>query len=323
MANKRISDLVAATTLFKPTGLFEQASPGVESLKVTQDQVRSAIMGLRDDMMIEHFDDYAVGAITAFDAGIGMPVAGVGSGASIISATMADARVHNRLALNNGVYGRKMPWGALWNRIKIVIAARINNGANFLNTNGYIGVCSGTTNMVNVATCANFVGVRWGDGTGTSTFTAGTKINFFDVPSFRGVTVRTGPVITDRGGLSSGHSVSADAGYLSYIIVEMSRPVFANDAASVNYSVAEDSMNSVAVQFSYSKDGARALAQDGDLVITSLANSGTDVAILQASGVTAAAFAFDQSVGALDTINLYWPQAFNLEIAEIAVRKIR
>jgi hypothetical protein len=320
MSNKTIPQLDPASAVLE-SALFELDQGGA-SFRYTTAQMRGAILGVQDDMMIEHFDDYAVGAITAFNGGIGMTVDGVGSGASIISATMADGRTHNRLALNNGVYGRKMPWGAFWNRIKICVALRINSGANILNTNGYIGVCSGTANMVNSATTANFVGVRWGDGTGTSTFTAGTKINFFDVPSFRGVTRRVN-TSTDKGGLSSGHSISADAGYLSHVIVEISRPVFANDAASVNYSVAEDSPNTVQVQYSRTKDQVRALAQDGDIVITALANSSSDVATLGASGVTAAPFAFDQSTGALDTINLYWPQALNLEVAEIAVRKIQ
>jgi hypothetical protein len=244
----------------------------------------------------------------------------VGSGATIISATAADGRTQNRLALNNGVYGRKMPWGAFWNRVKIVMGFRINRGSTFLNTNGYIGICAGTTNMVNVATCANFVGARWGDGTGTSTFGAGTKINRFNVPTFRATTVRTGPVITDKGGMSSGHFISADQGYISLVIVEMSRPVFASDIASVNYSVAEASHDTTTVEYSHDKDEVRMLSECD--VTTNLANSGSDSGIIGVSGVTAAPFAFDQSTGALDTVNLYWPQAFDLEIAALALRKV-
>lgn len=324
MSNVRITDLTAATAL-ADADVFEKVNVGANvSEKITGLQLRNALSPVGeitrlDDFATEFFDGYTVGAISSFTGGQGWGSNGVGSNASIIAATMADGRAEQRLALNNGVYGRRMPWGALWNRIKFTLALRINNNVNFANTEGFIGVCSGTANMVNSAGCLNFAGLRWGDGTGTSTFTAGTKINFFDVPTFRAVTKRAA-IITDRGGLSSGHSISADGGYLSFVCGEISRPVFANDASAVNYSVAEASCNITTVQFSHTKDIARVVTQ-GD-VTSNLANSGSDAAIVGATGVTAAPFSFDQSTGVLDTINLYWPQAFNLEIAALAIRKI-
>lgn len=321
MPNFKISDL--APGVLADANVFEQDTGAPPSQKITAAQLKAYVLPSEasgfDDFATEFFDGYSVGAISAFTGGAGWTANGVGSGASIISATMADGRTQNRLALNNGSYGRKMPWGAFWNRIKLVLAVRINSGVTFANTNGFIGVCSGTAQMVDSATCLNFTGIRWGDGTGTSTFTAGTKINFFDVPTFRALTKRAA-VITDKGGLSSGHSLSADGGYLSFICMEISRPVFANDASSINYSVAEASCNTTTVQFSHTKDQARGICQ-GD-VTSSLANAGSDVAIIGASGVTATPFAFDQSTGVLDTINLYWPQAFNLEIAALALRKV-
>jgi hypothetical protein len=318
MAKFKISDLTTVSAL-TDAHLLEVCVPGTSN-KATIIQLRNQFAAVRGDLALEDWNFYTLGAITTFNGGVGWGTDGVGSGATIISATAADGRTQNRLALNNGVYGRRMPWGPFWNRVKIVLGLRINRASNFTNTNGYIGICSGTANMVNVATCANFVGVRWGDGTGTSTFTAGTKINSFNVPNFRATTVRTGPVITDRGALSSGHFISANQGYVSLIIVEMSRPVFANDASSVNYSVAEASHNSTTVEFSHDKGQARVLSQCD--VTPNLANSGTDSAIIGVAGVTAAPFAFDQSVGVLDTVNIYWPQAFDLEIAALAMAKI-
>lgn len=268
----------------------------------------------------DYFDSYSVGALTAPSGGYGWGSNnGVLTGASIISATMADGRIHNRLALNAGSFGRKMPWGAFWNRIIIAITCRINSGVTFANTDGYIGVCSGTANMVNSATTANFVGVRWGDGTGTSTFTAGTKISFFDVPSFRACTRRVALTV-DKGGLSSGHTISANAGYLSTVVVDISRPVFALDADSINYSVAESSTNQTTVQFSHEKDVVERILKSADYTGTLL--SANALSLMGASGVIATPFAFDQSAGVFDTINLYWPQAFNLEIASMAIRKI-
>lgn len=322
MANKKIIDLPAGAAVLGTT-LFEGSAAGLLSERFTGDQLRFYAAGFtdKDDFVYETFSDYAVGAISVFDKGSGWANNGVGTNASIISATGADGRTQNRLALNNGSYGRRMPWGAFWNRIKICTVWRINNGSTFLNTNGYVGICSGTTNMVDSATTTNFAGVRWGDGTGTSTFTAGTKISFFDVPTFRAATRRVNTT-TDRGGLSSGHTVSADQGYLSTSIIELSRPVFANDASSVNYSIAEASGNQTSVQFSHSKNLALFMA-GSDITAGNLANSNSDTAVSIVAGITAAPFAFDQSTGALDTINFYWPQAFNLEIAAFAIRKIQ
>src|SRR5262245_13262206 len=58
----------------------------------------------------DYFDDYSVGALSQLNLGYGWGSnIGVVSGASIISATMADGRTHKRLSLNNGYIGRKMP----------------------------------------------------------------------------------------------------------------------------------------------------------------------------------------------------------------------
>lgn len=272
-------------------------------------------------LALDYFDDESVGALASLTHGLGWGSNnGVVSGASIVNATMADGRIHKRLSLNNGYIGRKMPWGAFWNRIVVVLAVRINGGVNISNTNGYIGVCTGTTNMVDSANTTNFAGIRWGDGTGTSTFTTGGKINYFDVPTFRGATRRVNTT-TDRGGLSSGHAISADQGYLSHIAMEISRPVFATDATGVNYSIAEASTNNVIVMFSHEKDIVRAMLQWVELT-TTLLGGGYISSTAGASGVTATPFSFDQSTGVLDTINIYWPQTSPLEIAALGVRKI-
>lgn len=276
--------------------------------------------GAEPSLALDYFDDYSVGALSQLNLGLGWGSnVGVVSGASIVSATMADGRTHKRLSLNNGYIGRKMPWGALWNRIVVIISCRINGGVTFANTNGYIGVCTGTSNMVDSATTTNFVGIRWGDGTGTSTFTTGGKINYFDVPTFRACTRRVNTT-TDKGGLSSGHSISADGGYLSTIAMEISRPVFATDATSINYSVAEASTNNTIVMFSHEKDVVRWMLT-GDFSLT-LLSPNIISSSMGAPAVTATPFADDQSTGVFDTLNIYWPQTSPLEIASIGIRKI-
>ncbi len=275
-----------------------------------------------DDVALETFDDYAAGAITSFTGGSGWGANGVGNaGCSIVSRTMADGRIHNRLSLAVGSYARAMPWGAFWNRIKIVLMLRINGTATHA-ADGFWGIASGQTNMVDSATCSNWIGVRVADGTGNATAAAGTKNpTLFNMGGFRCQTKRVNSY-TDHGGMSSGHYISGGAGYLSPLIWEISRPVFATDATGVNYSVGETSINATSAEFSRTKEAMFRILTDGP-INNSLGNSAEDLTETQQSAVTATPFSFDQSTGVLDTINFYWPQLANpLEIAAFGVRKI-
>ncbi len=325
MPNFKIPDLAAATTV-ADTDVLELCNPGLLSQKVTALQLQTyvgnaypGILGGTDDAAIEFFDDYALGAITTFDQGFGWGANGVGSGATIVNKTMADGRTQNRLSLNAGYYGRRMPWGAFWNRIKLVLAVRLNHGVTFANADGYFGVCTGTTNMVNSATTTNFTGIRFTDGTGSATFSTGTKANYFTMGNFRACQRRVNTT-TDQGALSSGHVISATEGYLGHIIVEISRPVFALDSTSINYSVAEASPNATSIQFSRTKQVTSRMALCD--ITGVLCNSDTDTTITNQAGVTCTPFAFDQSTGVLDTINFYWVNAIPFEIAGFVLRKV-
>lgn len=295
-------------------------SAGAASSGVSAASFPGILSGV-DDVAIEAFDDYSVGAITSFTGGSGWGANGVAaSGCSIVSRTMVDGRTHNRLAISNGSYGRRMPWGAFWNRLKVVMLVRINSGVDIPTADGYFGVCSGTTNMADSATCTNYVGLRVFDGSIAATFATGTKANSIQVNGFRAASRRVA-LTTDRGGLSSGHVVSASEGYLSVIVFEISRPVFALDSTSVNYSVAECSCNLTSVEFSRTKEACYRTITDG-AVNASLCNGVEDLTQTQQSGVTCTPFAFDQSTGVFDTINFNWQETAPFEIAAFAVRKL-
>ena len=273
---------------------------------------------IQDGQAIEIFDDYAVGAISAFNMGTGWRDDGVGSGCSIVNKTQADGRAHNRLQIASGQYGRKMPWGKFWNRVKIVILWRLNHGVTINPVDGYVGVCSGTTNMVASATTDNFIGIRWGDGASALTFTPGTLINYFQMGvSFRFYSRRgTTSTLIAAGG--SGHTVSAAEGYLSPIIFECSRPPAANDNSAILYSVKEVSPPPSLVESSRPKDLVKGLLISSATSVLSMSELETAVIGNSANS----SVSFDQSTGGFDTINISWPQSSGLEIAAVGVRKV-
>ena len=118
----------------------------------------------------------------------------------------------------------------------------------------------------------------------------------------------------------SGHRLPATEGYIGYIVYNIFRPVFSNDAASVAYSFLEISCDTTLVEYPHAKNCTRRLLQDLNSAVGTASQS--EVAIVGSSSGTNTV-AFDQSTGKLDTVNLTW--AFNtagLEICALGVRKI-
>jgi hypothetical protein len=270
-------------------------------------------------MAIEHFDDYAVGTISVADKGWGWVDNGVISGGNIGTQTHIDGRPEQRLQLNGSgaQYGRRMPWGGKWNRIKIAIVWRINGGVTFANADGYVGVCSGTTNMVASATTNNFIGARTGDGASNATFGTGTSADNFDIIGGYRFYSRRATTSTFVAVGGSGHHISATEGYLSAFVYEVERPVFATDATSVTYTHKEVSPVVGLIEFSRSKDAVKFLLNDIPGIITAASNADAGIAGSQATG----SGAFDQSTGVLDTLNISWPMFDGLQIAALGVRK--
>lgn len=273
---------------------------------------------IQDGMVLELFDDYSLGAISSFTKGTGWLGNGVGTGCTIVSRTQADGRSHKRLQIIAGQYGRTLPWGKYWNRLKIVCLWRVNKGSTINPVDGYLGVCSGMVNMVASATTDNYIGVRWGDGASALTFTAGTAMNYFNMGVGYRFYTRRGTTSTLIAAGGSGHSVSASEGYLSPIIFDVSRAPFANDAASVLYSVKEASPGTPRVESSLTKDLIKGLLISSSTSVLSL--SELETAAIGNAGNNSGNF--NQSTGGLDTVNISWPHADGLELAGIGVVKV-
>jgi len=288
------------------TGATGPTGPSITELTQSRDQA------------IEFFDDYSLGTIATFDKGWGWVNNGTSPGTpTIVTRTHVDGRSENRLNFNtNDQYARKMPWGGKWNRLKLVLLLRVNAVANLTTPNGYFGFCSGQTNLVSSSSTDNFIGLRTGDGTGTGTYTVGTITSYFNMPTFRFVS-RRGTTTTDIFAGGSGHHITADEGFLTPLVYEISRTPFSG-GGSVTYSFKEVSSASSQVQYSNSKQAVNRILDDVAATTTSLSQA--DSAIVGSSGTTTSAF--DESTGVLDTVNFSWSEFEGLEIAAFGVRKV-
>lgn len=268
---------------------------------------------------MEYFDDYSAGGITVADKGWGWEDDGVIEGGTIGTHTHVDGRTLQHLQLNSGQYGRRMPWGDKWNRLRVVVLWRVNAGSTINPVNGYIGVCSGTTNMVGSASTDNFIGVRWGDGASSLTFSNGTIMDKFNMTTAFRFYSRRGTTSTFIASGGSGHFVSSSEGWYSGIAYEVSRPVFATNGTSVTYSHKEVSPDSTFVEYSRSKDAMNQLIWDDSTSATTV--TAAEAAIFGGlSGSTSASF--DQSTGILDTLNVGWPMFDGLQLVALGVRKV-
>lgn len=276
---------------------------------------------IRDGWAVEFFEEYGLGANPTLDQGIGWDGNGVGTGLSIQSNNIYTGKAENRLVISNGQYGRKFFFGDFWNRIQIGIMFRINGLISF-SADGYVGLCSGTTNMVASATTDNFVGIRWPSGVSSWTFSNGTRVDKYTQNLSTRFSSRRGVTTTDQGGGvgSDGRVFSATEGYRSMLFLEIARPVFANDATSVTYSFGMRSTDNTLAEMSFSKRSFMDTMLD--TAVSTLATMDTGAITMGASPVTNS-YAFDQSTGKLDTLNISWPNSTQtMEITAIAVRKV-
>lgn len=280
----------------------------------------------KDGLAVEFFEDYADGPITVFNKGYGWSGNGVGTGCTIATKTGHGntSPQQKRLLINSGQYGRKFAWGDSWSRIQLCILWRLNRASTFGPSAFYYGVCSGTTNMAGSATTDNFVGMRGpNNGATDATFTAGTRMNFFDInPSVRFAS-KVGASPTDRtsGSGSNGRHVSASEGFLSAFLIEIQRPTFATDGTSISYSFGRSMDDATQVEMSKAKSVLFDILLSD---IGSTLSSGNSLARIICSGLAGVtvSYNFDQSGGKLDTFNLTWDQTFDAEIAAIGARKL-
>jgi hypothetical protein len=102
--------------------------------------------------------------------------------------------------------------------------------------------------------------------------------------------------------------------------LEIARPVFTSDAASITYSFGMRSTDSTAVEFSASRRSFVDMMLDS---FGSTLGAMVSGATILGGGNVTNSFSFDQSTGKLDTLNISWPfSAQTMELSAIAVRKV-
>lgn len=279
---------------------------------------------LRTDDMVcfDSLEDYSDGAISSLTAGLGWLNNGVAVNGSIVTRSPGSGIQTKRLQLaQGGSLIRTMPWGGKWQRLLIAIALRMNHNATHTGGPLAFGVCSGTTNHFGAASCDNFFGMKESGSANDWTHTTGTRYNYFVVnPSLRYCT-RRATTTTDRGSGSGspGGVVMASEGGISHWLLDISRPVFATAGTAVTYNAGHSSTDATKAQFYPGKQMLTALLRGMSGTV-----GGVDSwSVLTGSGNnTVTGFSFDESTGALDSLNIYWNNAQPLEIVAYGVRKM-
>ncbi len=281
-----------------------------------------------DDVAMDYFEEYSVGSIASLDKGAGWNGNnGVAESCSIVSRTGPDGRTFKALSISTGQFGRKMPWGDDWNKLRLAVCWRLNGSATFttVSTPALVGICSGTTNMGNSGTTDNFIGQHWGSAASENiTYSAGTsgagRAGYYNMGTGFRFASRRGTTTTIIAAGGSGHHIPAGAGYMGFLVIGIQRPVFETDSTSITYTKFEISTDLASVEFSRQKNCLRRLMQDTPSSGTSATPAETGIV---GASVASNAAAFDQSTGQLDTVNITWPQSDEtLEINGFAVRKI-
>jgi collagen triple helix repeat protein len=277
-----------------------------------------------DGLSVDLFEEYSPGVIVAPNGGFGWDSAGVVSGGTIVQRNIANGRTERRLSLSSGEFARKLYVGSDWHRLRIALLLRCN-GASTFTANGFIGLCSGTTNPFGGNT-DNAIGIYFDPANVNSwAFVNGTTVNYFAQSiSTRFVTKRGVGAPVDQGGGagSDGRRFASTEALRTMLFLEVERPVFATSATSVSYSWGMRSTNATQAEFALSK---RSLFHS---ILDSANNSSLalddTIVTLTGSGSTTVTNSFndDESTGAFDTLNIRWDGAHPLEICGMAVHKI-
>lgn len=275
-------------------------------------------LGDFDGLAVDYFEQYALGAITTPNAGVGWGGNGrVGNGA-IVSRTTRGGLAQKRLELTGTSFiARTLPYLGKWNRLRIGVLARIAGPGVTFNGNWACGVCNGTANTYSDATTNNFLGLAQIDAAASDdwVFNAATQQDVFLSSSIEPVT-RIGVTTTGLSGSFTGGRPgfpSTEAALMGFF-VDIERALFIGNTA-VNYDNYALGANTNA-QISYH------IHRSEFLRILQSKNSAEVGTVFTQSGAYAIA-AGSELTGVFDTVNFYWDSLANpLEIAAFGVRKI-
>ncbi|MBI1178460.1 hypothetical protein GC207_13580 [bacterium] len=217
------------------------------------------------------------------------------------------------LSLANEEWVRTLAIGSNWTKLRVgVLLALTPDGTNNLaGTNLLFGLCAGKTNPFGAATTTNFLGMKFGANASSDplTYVANSGNPYYW--SGRGVIKKVGATVTssDGNGLEW-HRIATNTGTLqrrSLQFLEITK-------GSPNFSVTFWNLTATGVAKDFTPahllDGleqAGSITVNGEALGTGLANS----------------VAFNETAGALDSVNLFWNKsAFPLEVHAIAAYRL-
>lgn len=102
-------------------------------------------------------------------------------------------------------------------------------------------------------------------------------------------------------------------------VMEIGRPTYLNAASSITYTFGRHCSDDTQVEMSLAKTVLLDVLRDPS---STTVGSGTGVSAITGGANNTTPYAFDESTGELDTVNISWVEAFGLEIAAIGVRKV-
>lgn len=279
----------------------------------------SPTLGDFDGMAVDLFEQYALGAITTTDMGVGWNGNGRVVGGTIVSRTTHGGFVQKRLSLaTNAQIGRTLPWAGKWNKVRLGILARINGGANF-DGRWALGVSSGTAAMFgDFPPTTNWFGSSQFD-TGASdnwVFAAGVQQNTLISSTYEGVW-RRGAVETGTGGSFSASPMgfpATEASHTSFIL-DINRGLFTG-ATAIAYNLNHSSSaTDPRAQFHHTRTQFLNLMHF-------LAPATENADVLLTSGNYPSPVSISEATGVFDTFNFWWEAATPIEIVGMAAYKM-
>jgi hypothetical protein len=269
------------------------------------------VLGNVTDVALDDFESYDIGASPTLSGGVGWGASGVVNNGSfsIVSQTISNSRADQRLSLVNGAsFGRQFGWANKWKRVRIGALFTINAVAT-VTSNLYFGICSGTAQMAESATCANWIGglCEAVDSSATFTFNAGTDYSYFKNTLMAGA-IKHNTTVTGIAGASGALFLGGQAALRCYCFWDISRTSYqVSQTYSAKFGRPNDTQASREADWNYKS------------LLEQLWRYDADVSGQSATGTITT----DEANGILDTFNIAWSHATSpLELSCIAAIRL-
>lgn len=212
------------------------------------------------------------------------------------------------LTLSQEELARRLNIGTNWNSIRILVQLALNcqTGANISSTSLVIGMCSGAVNTFGQGTCTNFIGgvhTQTGAGLyGQWNYNAGAGNPYYTTAG-NNVAVRAGT------GAASVYTVGGNNGFV---------PIAANGTARRGIFGCRISKGSPTFAI-----GNQFTGVNQDYTVANFFDYADQLANVPAGmSEYPLSVTFNEVAGALDTVNIWWPRIYPLEIYAVAVCRL-